>query len=314
MLRSYFGCARVAIAPAQSTVFARRRSSIIFIFGLRMCLLGAAAISIAARADAIQVSLISATLAADNTPSGVFVTPGAGTAAWDSQLTTLSSGGTAPNVVGASASAETRYAFAISSVASGNAKNTLITQTHYTVTYQVVNDDPLHDDAFTATLHSSSSGPFLTIGSVFGLAQYRYEHPALMIGNGGFGPGYSYIGGGGGGGTGSIPLGSWTGSIHGQFTPATEVQTFTFDIIWTNTASADKASGVIALAGLDTGLNPVIGAEQHYPSFGPYTDPPADGQFLTFSVTHVPEPSSMLLVAIGGFSLISREYRRRSVR
>jgi hypothetical protein len=76
--------------------------------------------------------------------------------------------------------------------------------------------------------------------------------------------------------------------------------------------SVTRGAEIAVLDGLDTGLNPALGSLQHYPSGSGHTNPAADGQYVTISatVTSAPEPSTLILAALGGLALLAWRCRR----
>ena len=105
---------------------------------------------------AIEISIASVSLLPDTTASGVYTGSGQGTSAWDNELTTLNPGGTAPTKVGASATAEIRDAFSMSTVAPSNSSAAFSTTIHLSVTIEVQNDDPINNPVYQLSVGNAS--------------------------------------------------------------------------------------------------------------------------------------------------------------
>jgi hypothetical protein len=203
---SLFGCARVSCAVA------------LVLFGCDSV-------------RALQLTLDSVALMPDNTASGVYTATGDGTSAWDSQLTTLSSSGTSPSVVGASASAETRYAFAMSTVGpSPNGAASFTATEDYAITFTVTNDDPIHNVAYTLEISTTDSGVVPTLGRVGSASHYSNSSPLMVLPGGGTsGPSE---GSQGGPNIGNVEYGTFgPGGLDSKLSALTGTHTYTIEFI-----------------------------------------------------------------------------------
>jgi hypothetical protein len=263
---------------------------------------------------AIQVSIQSLTLMPDNSASGVYSSPGLGTATWDSQLSVLNSGGTVADAAGASASAQLRYAFAMTAAATGAGTDSFSATSHYRVTFALTNNDPTNTLPVEVNIGFAGSGVSVDDGPAAGFRSEYVYTPAgkISVTSGGVTETANptprdSIGFGNGSATGGVGP-SATFILPASFTAGTEL--FTFDVQWTNAIDVNNGGSTVELAGLNSGLNPLLGAIQLYPSAQGHSDPATDGQFLTFTATVAPEPSNVILAGLGGLACLAIRRRR----
>jgi hypothetical protein len=257
-------------------------------------------------AFAIQVSIESLTLMPDNTSSGVYSSAGLGTATWDSDLSVLNPGGTVADVGGASTSAQVRYALAMTAAATGADTDTLSATSHFQVTFALTNNDPTNTRPVEVSIALNGSGVMVDDGPPAGFrSEYSFSPTGSSFSKNGvtdtWNPAPSDSVGLGNGNSTFAGLNTTFG-FPADFGAGTEH--FTLDLYWTNVLSVNNQGSTAVLAGLNTGLNPLIGAAQFYPSAQGHLDPAADGQFVSITATVVPEPSTLALAALGGLALL----------
>jgi hypothetical protein len=288
-------CARLAFPSALA------RGSRLLSSALIVCAISAAADN----ARAIEISIASVTLIPDSTTSGAYTGSGQGTSAWDSTVATTVASGSAPTTVGATANAAIRTSFNISTVAPADSSSSFTATLHYQVLLQVTNDDPSHNPTYLVSMSGNLAGVAADGGAVSTTSTDAWQEAIFN----GHNTSTSH-----GGGTGpSGDFGPFTNSFQSGIGAGSGTTFYTVDFTDTLTVSAQASGAIAVLAGLDSGLNPALGALQHYPSGAGHTDASLDGESITFSakVLSAPEPSSAIIVVSGAAMLGLTGMRRR---